>query len=270
MTPQAIAARRAEAARRALAAAPAAVRERGGKRRGRVERRGRTRRRRRPGLQLVERPPDADDADLGAAQGVVDRRHARRAPSGARRRPPATPSTRRPAAPTTAPTTCTCHRTSTIGSRTSSSTACARRWSARARQAQQLDRQSLDALVRVNRTTSITVTQRRRAGHRRRVQPGAAVRVRRAAALQRDDGRPGADDLDGRGEVEPRHRGAAVGGLAVRAAGRQDPRPDGRQPRRARSLHRPRVHVAGLVRAVRPAGPVAGASTSSCSSSSPT
>ena len=99
---------------------------------------------------------------------------------------------------------------------------------ARAPQAQHLDRQERRRADAGAARQSVTVSQGRRAADRRRLQPRAAVRVRRPAAVQRADGRPGAGHLDGRGKVEPRDRGAAVGGLAVRAARRQDPRPDGR------------------------------------------
>ena len=63
---------------------------------------------------------------------------------------------------------------------------------------------------------------------------------------------------DRRGEVEPRHRGAAVGGVAARAHGRQDPRADGGEPARAgRSTSASGVLMLMLVRHDRPARSVA-------------
>ena len=64
-------------------------------------------------------------------------------------------------------------------------------------------------------------------------------------------------DLDGRGEVEPRRRGAAVRRLGDGADDRQDPGPDGGGLPRAAALRGPRPAGADLVRDARPDRPVA-------------
>ena len=71
------------------------------------------------------------------------------------------------------------------------------------------------------------------------------------------DRRAGADDVDRRGEVEPRRRGAAGERVAVRADGGQAARAARRRADHDRRLRRPRVPGALPVRDVRPGGSAA-------------
>ena len=80
--------------------------------------------------------------------------------------------------------------------------------------------------------------RRHGAADERRLQPHAAVRVRRAPGVRRDDWRPDTADADRGGEVQPRDRSPALGGVADRADGGEDPGPDGGEHAGARALHR--------------------------------
>ena len=97
---------------------------------------------------------------------------------------------------------------------------------------------------RVRAPSSSTSGEERK--HGSWLQDRAAAGAGRSHAVRHDDGRPDAADLHHRGKVEPRDRGAAVGGVAARVDGRQDPRTPVRQPARGDGLHRPRHPVAGV------------------------
>ena len=147
-----------------------------------------------PELQIVERSASTDDPELRSAKAWLTDPLRGRSPS--RRSssfiptPRAAPRDRR----STAPTICTCRQTSTTGSRPSSSTACATPSSAPAPGRSSSIRAASTRWCGWSRAGSVTVTKAGERADRRRLQPGAAVRLRRAAALQRADGRPGAGD----------------------------------------------------------------------------
>ena len=273
IAPQAIAARREEAARRALAAAPAAVRDVAG-------RAGASRRTPRSNASPAPCPISSSwsarrtrpSRRPAAAKGLADRRRAR--PIAIWRSSSCIPTrvdAWRRAATSTAPTTSTCRRTSTIASRTSSSTACARRIvSARAR-AQQLDRESVDAMVRVTRAelghASRKGNERVTVGVFNRLLPFAFVGLLLISVLMGGQGlmTSTVEEKTSRvievllSAVSPFEllAGKILGQMGVSlvvlgiyiGAG---------------------VHDAGVVRAVRPARPRRWSSICSCSSSSPT
>ena len=76
------------------------------------------------------------------------------------------------------------------------------------------------------------------AAYERGLQPHAALRVRRAPGVRCPDRRPDAADADRRGEVQPRRRGPALGGVADRTDGGEDPGPDGREHAGPRAVRR--------------------------------
>ena len=226
--PATITARRAEDARRALAGG-AGGRSPDGRERSAQARRRRHRdcarsgfpispwwRGRRTPMSSGERMADAGGAGRGAASRARGRPSGRRR-AGERQSP-------------TAPTTFTCRRN--LDDRIENQVQQSVREAivdARAR-AENLDR-GTDRCVDSRRPSAVgDGDQRRRAANGRRLQPGAAVRLRRADGVRDHDRRAVADDVDDRGEVEPRRRGPVVRGVSAGADGRKDPRPDGRQP----------------------------------------
>ena len=130
-------------------------------------------------------------------------------------------------------------RNSTItGSRTRRRAACARRSSrARLRGAAASIARTIDATDARDRPPSVIGRRKAPSGRQSaRFNRVAAVRFRRAAGVRHHDRRTVADDLDGRGEVEPRRRGPAVRGVADGADGRQALGQMGVSLRRARPL----------------------------------
>ena len=216
---------RPESARRALEDTPDAVRAVAGANRCRDSARWAPA----PAFTILERPPDAD---LQREKEWL---------SETRRRAPVTwrwwsihPDAVAPAerGAVTAPTTSTCPGTRRRVETTIFDAVREALVTARVR-AQNLDRAQVEAMMRVKRPTSVTVDRRRRSGRPTSASTAAAVRLRRAARVRHHDRRPDAADADHRGEVQPGDRGAAVGGVAARADGRQDPRSDRRQHARA-------------------------------------